>query len=119
MIKNYLLISLRSLMKNKLFILINVFGMGIAIACCVVAFVNWEFAHTWDYSQLNAEKIYRIQFYRDFQDKHERWGMAPMPMATPGTKDKPARWEAAMPPAAPMNIEGKTGPPRKLDKESP
>ena len=81
MLKNYLLISLRSLMKNKLFILINVFGMGIAIACCVVAYVNWEFAYTWDDSQLNAEKIYRVQFYRDFQDKHERWGMAPMPLA--------------------------------------
>jgi len=81
MIKNYLLISLRSLMKNKLFILINVFGMGIAIACCVVAYLNWEFAKTWDHSQLNAEKIYRVQFTRDFQDRHERHGMAPMPMA--------------------------------------
>ena len=80
MIKNYLLITFRSLMKNKLFILINVFGMGIAIACCVVAYVNWEFAKTWDYSQLNAERIYRVQFTRDFQDKHERWGMAPMPL---------------------------------------
>ena len=38
MIKNYLLITFRSLMKNKLFILINVFGMGIAIACCITAF---------------------------------------------------------------------------------
>src|SRR5258706_12708832 len=81
MIKNYLLISFRSLMKNKLFILINVFGMGIAISCCVVAYVNWEFAKTWDHSQLNAERIYRVQFTRDFQDKHERHGMAPMPLA--------------------------------------
>src|SRR5260221_14687708 len=81
MIKNYLLISLRSLMKNKLFILINVFGMGIAIACCVVAYLNWEFAKTRDHSQLNAEKIYRVQFTRDFQNKHERHGMAPIPLA--------------------------------------
>src|SRR6267378_3611921 len=80
MIKNYLLITLRSLMKNKVFILINVFGMGIAIACCVVAYVNWDFAKSWDESQRNAETIYRVQFTRDFQDKHERWGMAPMPL---------------------------------------
>lgn len=81
MIKNYLLITLRSLLKNKLFILINVFGMGIAIACCVVAYVNWEFASDWDAWQHNPESVYRVQFNRDFQGKHERYGMAPMPLA--------------------------------------
>ncbi|MGC4021680.1 MAG: ABC transporter permease [Cyclobacteriaceae bacterium] len=81
MIKNYLLITFRSLMKNKLFILINVFGMGIAVACCIVAYVNWDFADKWDATQLNAEKIYRVQFWRDFQGKHERFGMTPNPLA--------------------------------------
>jgi len=81
MIKNYLLITLRSLAKNKLFILINVFGMGIAIACCVVAYVNWDFAAKWDKSQLNANKIYRVQLVREFQGKTERYGTAPMALA--------------------------------------
>jgi len=31
MLRNYLLITLRNMMKNKLFILINVFGMAVAI----------------------------------------------------------------------------------------
>lgn len=78
MIKNYLLITMRSLAKNKLFIFINVFGMGIAIACCVVAYVNWEYAATWDKSQLNANKIYRVQINREFQGRTERFGTAPM-----------------------------------------
>ncbi len=82
MIKNYLLITLRSLMKNKLFILINVFGMGIAIACCIVGYVNWEFAASWDSTQANAEKIYRVQFHREFQGKHERYGMVPNPLGS-------------------------------------
>src|SRR6478736_9404853 len=81
MIKNYLLITFRSLMKNKLFILINVFGMGIAIACCVVAYLNWDYSDKWDAGHVNADKIYRVQFKREFQDKHERYGMAPMPLA--------------------------------------
>jgi putative ABC transport system permease protein len=80
MIKNYLLITFRSLLKNKLFILINVFGMGIAIACCIVAYVNWEYSATWDSTQLNAKKIYRVQFWREFQGKRDRFGMAPMPL---------------------------------------
>ena len=80
MIKNYLLITLRSLAKNKLFIFINVFGMGIAIACCIVAYVNWEFAATWDSKHINADQIYRVQLVRDFQGRTERYGMAPMPL---------------------------------------
>jgi len=80
MIKNYLLITLRSLAKNKLFIFINVFGMGIAIACCIVAYVNWEFAATWDSKHINTDQIYRVQLVRDFQGRTERYGMAPMPL---------------------------------------
>ncbi len=45
--------------------------------------------------------------------------MAPMPMATPGTRVSPGRWAAAIPAAAPTNIAGKIGPPRKLDREIP
>lgn len=80
MLKNYLLITLRSLMKNKVFILINVFGMGIAIACCITAYLNWGFSTNWDEGHLNADKIYRVQFWRDFQGKQDRYGMAPMPL---------------------------------------
>ena len=40
--------------------------------------------------------------------------IAPMPMATPAIIGSPGRWDRAMPPAAPMNMAGKTGPPRKL-----
>src|SRR6185369_10618844 len=80
MIKNYLLITLRSMMKNKLFIFINVFGMGIAIATCIVAYLNWDFSASWDSSQVNASKIYRIQLWREFQEKRERYGSVPMPL---------------------------------------
>ena len=80
MIKNYLLITFRSLMKNKLFIFINVFGMGIAIACCITAYLNREFSTNWDKVHVNADQIYRVQFWRDFQGKRDRYGMAPMPL---------------------------------------
>ena len=44
--------------------------------------------------------------------------MAPIPMATAGTSSSPGRPDAAMPPVAPMNMAGNTGPPRKLDSDS-
>ena len=80
MFKNYLLITFRSLIKNKLFILINVFGMGIAIACCVVAYVNLDYFSKWDKSFGNTENIYRVQFLREFQNSIERYGVSPMPL---------------------------------------
>jgi ABC-type antimicrobial peptide transport system permease subunit len=67
-------------MKNKLFILINVFGMGIAIACCVVAYVNLDYYLKWDNSYGNTENIYRVQFLREFQNSTERYGVSPIPL---------------------------------------
>lgn len=81
MIKNYLLITLRNLLKNKLFIFINVFGMGVAIACCIVAYLNWEYSDKWDSSFSNTENIYRVQFWREFQGDKQRYGIIPMPVA--------------------------------------
>jgi len=81
MIKNYLLITFRSLMENKLFILINVFGMGIAIACCITAYLNWQYSNDWDKGHVNADKVYRVQFWREFQGKRDRYGIAPMALA--------------------------------------
>lgn len=80
MIKNYLLITLRNLMKNKLFIVINVFGMGLAIACCITAYLNWGYSANWDKVHDKTDHVYRVQFWREFQGKKERNGMAPMPL---------------------------------------
>jgi len=44
--------------------------------------------------------------------------MAPMPIATAGTSGSPGRCDSATPPAAPMKIDGKIGPPRKLLSET-
>ena len=45
--------------------------------------------------------------------------MAPMPMPIAGARSMPGSPVAAMPSTAPMNIEGKTGPPRNALSESP
>ena len=70
------------MMKNKLFIFINVFGMGIAIACCIVAYLNWDFNDSFDKKHVNAETIYRVQFWHDFQGRLTRYGMVPNPLAS-------------------------------------
>jgi predicted outer membrane lipoprotein len=61
-------------MRNKLFIIINVLGLGLAITFCIIAWLNWKFSEDWDKGQQNAESIYRIQFWHDVPGKSERWG---------------------------------------------
>jgi ABC-type antimicrobial peptide transport system permease subunit len=81
MIKNYLLITWRSMMKNKLFIFINIFGLAIAIACCIVAYFNYEFDATFDSYNKNRENIYRVSTVREFEGHERMYGYAPEPLA--------------------------------------
>lgn len=69
MIKNYILITFRSMMKNKLFIFINVIGLGISIASCIVAYFNYDFNRTFDSIHVNASTIYRVNSIREFQNE--------------------------------------------------
>ena len=39
MIKNYIKVAIRNLMRNKVYVLINTLGMGIAMACCMTAYL--------------------------------------------------------------------------------
>jgi putative ABC transport system permease protein len=80
MLKNYLLITLRNMMKNKLFIFINVLGMGLAVALCIIAYLNWNFREDWDKDQHLAEKIYLVQCWHDVAGKAHRYGGAPLPL---------------------------------------
>jgi putative ABC transport system permease protein len=89
MLQNYFLITFRSILKNKVFILINVFGMGIAIACCIVAFFASEYNTTYDKIHVNGEKIYRVTALRQFEGTLTRFGYASMPLGSIVQKSMP------------------------------
>ena len=80
MLKNYILITFRSLLKNKVFISINILGMGIAIACCIVAYYNYDFNATFDEHYTGSDKIYRVNSVRSFQNTLTEYGYAPIPL---------------------------------------
>ena len=80
MLKNFILITLRNMMKNKLFIFINLFGMGVAIACCIVAFFAYEYEATFDAVHKNGNEIYRVSSVREFDNQTTKFGFAPLPL---------------------------------------
>jgi putative ABC transport system permease protein len=78
MIKNYLLITVRSMMKNKLYIAINVLGMAISIASCIIAYFNYDFNRRFDANHINSGEIYRVNSIREFQNQRTTYGVVPM-----------------------------------------
>ncbi len=80
MFKNFLLITLRNMMKNKLFIFINVFGMGVAIACCIVAYFIYEYDASFNSVHKNGSEIYRVSAVREFDNHVSKFGFAPLPL---------------------------------------
>ena len=80
MINNYLLIAYRNMMKNKSFIIINVFGMGIAIACCIIGYLALEYDKSFDNTHKNKESIFRVSVVRTFNNTLTRFGYANLPL---------------------------------------
>lgn len=59
MLRNYLIVAYRNLMRHKVYSLINVAGLSIGIAFCILAFLYVRRHWTVDMFHENAERIYR------------------------------------------------------------
>ena len=60
MLKNFLLIARRNLFKNKVFSLVNIFGLAIGMAACWFIFEYIHFERSYDRWHANAANIYRV-----------------------------------------------------------
>ncbi len=81
MLKNYLKITLRNLLRNKVFVAINVVGLGLALACCIIAYLNYRFNADFDQCHAQIDHIYKIHSQRDDKGEIKEYGRIPMPMA--------------------------------------
>lgn len=89
MLRNYLKIALRNLWRNKLYSLLNIGGLALGIACCllIVLYVYDE----WSYDRFNAnyDHIYRITEKQTQPEGIFDVAMTPGPLAATLTKDFP------------------------------
>ncbi|MEI9807066.1 MAG: ABC transporter permease [Bacteroidota bacterium] len=63
MFKNYFKTAVRSLIKNKVFSFINVFGLAIGLACCLLIAVYVYDEVNYDKYPAKAGQIYRVGLY--------------------------------------------------------
>lgn len=66
MLKNYLKIAIRNLFKNKVFSSINIFGLAIGLATCIVILLYVSHELSYDKHHQNSERIYRVTSHIDF-----------------------------------------------------
>jgi putative ABC transport system permease protein len=60
MLNNYIKISYRNLLKNKVFSLVNIFGLAIGLAACFFIFEYVHFESSYDNYHPYAKDIYRV-----------------------------------------------------------
>ncbi|MEO9964813.1 MAG: FtsX-like permease family protein [Reichenbachiella sp.] len=80
MFKNYLKVTIRNLLKNKVFVSINIVGLGLALACCIVAYINSEYNSDFDKNHTQIDQIYKIHNIRDNNGDLREYGRVPMPL---------------------------------------
>lgn len=82
MLRNYFLISWRNLTRNKLFSLINVFGLGLSMSVGVLVLIRISDAFDYDSFHPQKENIYRI-VSNVTNAKGDHWTLAssPLPLA--------------------------------------
>lgn len=80
MLHNYFKITLRNLVKNKIYVSINVVGLALALACCIVAYLNTKFDYDFDKQHVNLDKIYMVQSNKEVQGRHIPYGITPSPL---------------------------------------
>ncbi|GAA4446932.1 ABC transporter permease [Nibrella saemangeumensis] len=65
MLRNYLLIAVRNLRKHKGFTFINVFGLALGLACCMLITLYVRDEVSYDNFHLNADRIVLLQQFEN------------------------------------------------------
>lgn len=89
MFKSYFLVAFRNLIKNKVFTIINILGLGIALGTCIVAYFNHMYNYDFDRSHKNFESIYRVTCFRDMEGREQEYGSVPATLGLQVKKDIP------------------------------
>ena len=81
MLKNYLKIAWRNLRKHKFYTFLNIFGLSLGLASCLLITLYVVDELSYDRSFANADRIYRINADIRFGGADMALAVAPDPLA--------------------------------------
>ena len=106
MIKNYLKIAWRNLMKSKTFSFINIFGLSVGLTCCMLITVYIYHELSYDSYHKNINQLYQLGTIFVKDGKEDKTPNTPAPMAAAMKQDFPEITETAR--MMPLFAEDKT-----------
>ena len=86
MIKNYFKIAFRNLSRNKAFSFINIFGLAVGLATCLLIMLYIFDESSYDKHHKDGDRVFRIA---SKTDKGEGWAAGPAPLAAGLKNDLP------------------------------
>ena len=89
MLLNYLKIAWRTLRKQQGFTFINIFGLAVGLACCMLIMLYVLDELSYDRYNTKADRIYRVQTNIKFGGNDMRFAASPDPIGPTLKKDYP------------------------------
>jgi len=77
MLKNYFIVAWRSLMKNKLFSFINIAGLSVGLACCMVILLYIHHEMSFDKDLPDGDRLYQVGGVFVTDGKEDRFPCSP------------------------------------------
>src|SRR5678815_3204592 len=81
MIKNYLKVAWRNLMKSKVFSFINILSLAIGLTCCMLIAMYLHYEFSYDTYHKNGDRVYQLGTIFIKEGKEDRMANTPAPMA--------------------------------------
>jgi putative ABC transport system permease protein len=78
MIKRFFLLAFRNYLKNIAFVVINILGLGTAMGCCIVAFMNYMFEADYNTMHINLNNIYKVNVKQLVNDRLQNHSISPV-----------------------------------------
>src|SRR5947207_14100122 len=96
MIKNYLKVAWRNLMKSKIFSFINIIGLSVGLTCCMLVTVYLYNELSYDKYHKNINRLYQLgtTFIKEGEEQ-KRTPNTPAPMAAAMKQEFPDISETA------------------------
>lgn len=77
MLKSHIKIAWRNLKSNKLYAIINIFGLSISFAVVVLLFMFIMYERNFDAVHTNKDNVYRVLLHTDGETSKETWANVP------------------------------------------
>ena len=89
MIKNYLTVAVRNIARNKTFSAINILGLAIGMACCILILLYVQDELSYDQHHEHAHRIYRVAAEGKVAGTMRQFAITPFPMGPALVRDYP------------------------------